>query len=186
MAKGTGDSAHANEDRWGYNAEVDLQYGNRTEDNSGWAVQAKVPLVFTFSTLDVYYEIPSSHPHYFGIGIEGGFLSGLYATYSYYFTESLYFTFTPQAHYYFGEVRLEAKAGNPEKENRLAHIWLNPQIAFGMRPGDGTIDISLYASYNRVLGDGADFQLCLFDYTNACEKRDLRTDFLQFGTQFRF
>jgi len=186
MGKGEGDSPDINKHNLTVNAELDLQYGDRKEDNFGWAVQAKVPLYYFFSTLDAYFELPSSHPHYVGVGVEAGFLSSLYAAYSYYFSEQAYVTFTPRVHYYFGDVGYENLPGKPARKNRMAHVWLNPQVSFGIWPRDGTVDVSLFANYNRILGDGADFEICIFDFDDNCEKEDLRKHFFQLGAQVRF
>ncbi|MBK8479923.1 MAG: hypothetical protein IPL40_01920 [Proteobacteria bacterium] len=48
------------------NAEVDLQLGTRHANNLGYAIQLKVPLLFLLTTLDLYLELPSTSPWFYG------------------------------------------------------------------------------------------------------------------------
>ncbi len=167
----------------GFNVELDLQGAWKNADNSGFAVQGKIPLYYIFTTLDLYYQFPSSKPHFYGIGAELGMLSSIYMAYTYYFNDILYFTLTPRFHVFAGSVEIEIE-GQETQENNLSRLWLNPQIAFGVKPRDGLVDISLFAYYNHLLGKGADFNWLCID--NCENDKDYRKQFWYMGVQARF
>ena len=124
-------------------AEVDLQWGHKEEDGSGFAVQLKAPYTVVFTTLDFYYQLPENHgPWYFGFGAELGALPGLYGIATHYLDDDFYFSLTSRA--LFAESRDE-KA-----------VLLNPQLSLGMA---GETDLSAFVSYAYHTGQGFNFDI---------------------------
>lgn len=147
-------------------AELGLQYARRGSDNGGFAVQLKVPLAFVFTTLEAYYEFPSTHPWYYGAGIELGAFPGIYGTVTRYLSQTSYLSFTQRV--------------SSNIDDRASATQVNPQISFGV--DNGAIDLSVFASYAYLNGRGLNVKVCLFD---DCGK-DYRNQFGLIGAAVRF
>ncbi|MBK6849864.1 MAG: hypothetical protein IPG96_20780 [Proteobacteria bacterium] len=147
-------------------AEVDLQFGARRANNLGYAIQLKVPLVFVLSSLDLYLELPSTSPWYYGVGAELGLQSGVYGVVTWMSPRRTYLTLTGRA------------LAAPSYDNHWG-LMLNPQLSAGW--AGRLADLSLFASFGHVVGGAIDTNWSCDDcYASP------RKNFLLFGTSVRF
>ena len=146
--------------------ELDLQWGKKLGD-SAIAAQLKVPVAFVLSSLDVFYQVPSNHPFYFGVGGELGAMPGFYAAATYYLNDSTFVTLTPRA---LRELDTEADEGS----------WqLSSQLAIGSNSGGG--QLAGFVQYAHQTGQGFNVDINLF----GDDDRDYRKDFILIGVALR-
>jgi hypothetical protein len=146
--------------------EIDVQWAQRFDNASGFAVQAKVPINVVFSTLDVYYAFPSEGRLALGFGAELGALPGLYGVVTQDIGESLFLTFTPRV--LFAESRSENA------------FLMNPQLALGFADNN---EIAAFLSFAHHTGRGFDFDIDLFSDT---DRKDYRKNYWLAGASVRF
>lgn len=151
--------------------ELDLQLGHRSPThNAGVAAQLRVPASLIFTTLDLYLELPSQAPLYYGVGFEIGLYPGAYATITTYLNQHYYVTVTARA----------LHVGSDEEAARDQWM-LSPQLSVG---SDAAGDLALTFSYARTTGTGIDIGTC-FD---ECESpyHDYRSQFFLVAASARF
>jgi hypothetical protein len=158
----TGATTEASE---GPHAEVDIELAKAAEDSSsGYALQLKVPLNIFFTSLDAYYQLRSSVENvYWGVGAELGIAPGIYGVVTRYLSDELFVTLTPRLLF----------VGNWD------NLALNPQLAIGY---DGAVELSFFASYSYVSGDGINVDPDLFGDDAA----DRRKEYAMAGLSARF
>jgi hypothetical protein len=158
-----------------YYAEIDLQAAwTDEEDQSGFALQVKVPITIVLASLDAYWQMPSrSKGVYYGLGIEIGSIYGAYGVYTKYISERTFLSFTG---------RLLSNYASSARETDREFAAINPQLSIGM---SGPVELSAFISYSYHTGDGLniDFDLCI----DECDEDvDLRKNLLLTGVSARF
>ncbi len=154
--------------------ELDLQWGFKNEDHSGFAVQLKIPITVIFASLDLYYEFPSDHPWFFGLGVELGSLYGAYGVVTRYLNNNTYVSFTPRV--------LTNTLVESERNSEGQFFMINPQLTLGTERFEWA-DIGLFVSYAYQTGEGINVNLCvIFD---SCEEKDFRKNYLLVGLSMR-
>lgn len=147
--------------------EIDVQYAKKTEDGSAFVGQIKIPLLYLFTTLDLYYQLPETNSKwFFGFGAEVGILTGLYAVATHYIDDNLYVSLTP-------------RVLNAESDDQQA-VLINPQLSLGF---DGDTDISAFVNYAYHTGEGYEFDIIFSDDTDG---NDYRKNFWLIGGSARF
>lgn len=146
--------------------EVDVEWAQKFEDDSGFAVQFKVPLNFVFMSLDLYYALPAQGQTNLGFGAEIGALPGLYGAITRYMSKDTFITFTPRVLLHGSDVD--------------GGVLLNPQLTVGI---DGGLDIYAFANFAHHTGRGFDFDIDLFSDE---DNKDYRKNFGLAGLAIRF
>jgi hypothetical protein len=135
------DSSTSDVGSWWLLFELDVQYGVRRQDGSGWAIQLKVPDSIAVSALDFYFETPDAGHLSFGAGFELSMVPGLYGVMTYQ-ANQVFFTVTLRASY--DQLVSVASDQSP--------FVINPQISIGVGGASVFVGYRWYAAGIADLG----------------------------------
>jgi hypothetical protein len=168
LPPGTGSAPDTDEVKTYLNGEVDLHYSWLTEDQQGWSVGLKVPVVYLFAAVvDVYRQLPCKSSCAQGLGMElTPALPGGYYSFTY-FSRRTFATLT---------LRVSTTA-------RLDFLRVNPQLAFGV---SAYADAFAFLGYQRLLGESFPLQGYFDDVAGSPEQSDKREHWVELGMGVRF
>ena len=152
MPRGTDEDGMKTDARGSAQVELDLQYGTVYESGAAVALQLRLPINLYLATLDAFVQLPPlADGLYVGVGAELSVMPGGYALISKYFGDT-YLSFTQR-------VLLR----DPYRDGHEFEVTLNPQVSLGHRGRDS--DLSVFAGYYQMLGDGFNVQVDLCDHS---------------------
>ncbi len=148
--------------------EVDTQYGHTLENDQAIAIQLKVPIVFPYSSIDLYYQFLNASKSAMGVGVEVSVVPSVYAVFTQDLGSIFFVTFTPRVYF---------PTGYKTK------TVLNPQLAIGVVDTAG-VEITALLSLAHHLGSGENFANDGLELNQ--DGIDLRRNFLLAGVSARW
>ena len=117
-------------------ADFNIGYSDSKESNLGFSALGKIG-INSYPGIDLYLELPSRYPFYYGIGAELGAGNGGYIIGSYYFTEVFFISFTGRVSRWIHQQAL-----------------YSPQLSLGWSYKKGSPTVSLFSGYQYFSGRG--------------------------------